>query len=1135
MPFIKYNRGVYVMITLLTKSHQYVRHFALVLLVYGGYAIAAFASPEISGNTPGHDSGTATASIIWFENFTFCDGTTVDNGSTSWSVRNTGPGTFSVENNEFMASFNTAREGMWVSEVIDISGISNAVIAADLRSGTSSTREALENDDYIRVYYKLNGGAETLVYGDVAGLNDVNNATSSRSISSGSINGSTLQIIIRAKNSSTTERYYFDNVKLSGTFIPPDLTASGGVLSCATSITLTASSSVAGATYRWIGPNGFSSNLQNPAVSVPGTYTVTVTNPKTGATASKAVQVTGTAATAATLWLEDFDLPNGTTKDTGITSWSAQETGSGTFAVKADEFRASCMGNHGEGIWTSGTINISGKGNVSIEANVRSKGISASGNCSDYLKFYYKIDGGAAVLFSEKSGSINNNSGANTTVSVNSLNGASLKIIVKARASGSDDFYYFDNIKVSGSTPASLDVTATASSSTLTCTTSSVTLTASSSTSGLTYRWTGPGTITNPASAITTVNTPGTYTVTATSPSAGCTASATVVIQQNTTAPQGVTAATSGTLSCTTTSINLTGTSTTSGVTYRWTGPGTITHPTSAVTAVNAPGIYTLHVTNPANGCTATTAVLVQQNSTAPQNVTASSSGLLTCTTTAVTLTGASTTSDVTYQWSGPGTITNPTSAIASVNTPGTYTLTVTNPSNGCTASVPVDVQQNILQPQDVTVTPSADMLTCATTSLTLTGSSSTDGVTYHWSGPETITDPSSASASVNTPGTYTLVVTNPANGCTADKTFPVQQNIAAPQDVTAAASGLLTCATTWVTLTGASTTSGVTYQWTGPGTITHPAAAVTTVNAYGTYALTVTDPVNGCSTPATAMVQQNITPPNINVSNTTGTTTLTCYVNLLTLTGSTTATNATYVWTSNNGFTANTLTATISAPGTYTFSVTGSNGCVASRTRTITQITNAPAASAIASGVLNCDTTFVDLIGSSSGSPVTYNWTGPGTITNPSTATATVSEPGIYTLTITTPGGCTDTETVEVIDAGCTRAADQTNARMYKTTAVPENTENTFESQEQEVTATVYPNPVVGHGTIEFTTDQTYAVLEVFTIMSTKIATLYNGAVEPGKKYSVRFETDRYSNGVYIYRITSKGRKEEGKIIIAH
>jgi hypothetical protein len=961
------------MITLLTKSHQYVRHLALALLVYCGYVIAAIASPEISGNAPGlNDGGTATASIIWFENFTFCDGTTVDNGSTSWSARNTGAGTFSVENNEFMASFSTAREGMWVSEVIDISGISNAVIAADLRSGTSNTREALENDDYIRVYYKLNGGSETLVYGDVAGLNGVNNAASSRSISSGSINGNTLQIIIRAKNSSTTERYYFDNIKLSGTFIPPDLTASGGVLSCATSITLTASSSVAGATYRWVGPNGFSSSLQNPAVSVPGTYTVTVTNPTTGATASKAVQVTGSAGTAAPLWVEDFDLPNGTTKDTGITSWSAQNTGSGTFAVKTDEFRASCMGNHGEGIWTSATIDISGKTNVSIEANVRSKGIRTGGNCSDYLKFYYKIDGGPAVLFSEKSGSINNNSSANTTVSVNSLNGANLKIIVKARATGSDDFYYFDNIKVSGSTPASLDVTATASSSTLTCTTSAVTLTASSSTNGLTYRWTGPGTIINPASAIATVNTPGTYTVTATSPSGGCTASATVVIQQN------------------------------------------------------------------------------------------------------------------------------------------------------------------IQQPQDVTVTASADMFTCTTTTITLTGSSSTNGVTYHWSGPETITDPSLASTSINTPGTYTVLVTDPANGCATGKDFPVRQNISAPQDVTAAASGLLTCTTTSITLTGASTTSDVTYQWAGPGTITYPAAAVTTVNAPGTYTLTVTDPVNGCSTPATAVVQQNIALPNINVSNTTGTTTLTCYVNLLTLTGSTTTANATYGWTSNNGFTANTLAATISAPGTYTFSVTGSNGCVASRTRTITQIINAPTASAIASGVLSCDATTVDLIGSSSGSPVTYNWTGPGTIINPSAATATVSGPGIYTLTITTPGGCTDTETVEVIDAGCT-PVDETNARMYNATAVAENTESTFESQEQGVSASVYPNPVAGSGTIEFTTDQTYAVLEVFTLMNTKIATLYSGAVEPGKKYSVRFEADRYSNGVYIYRITSTGRKEEGKIIIAH
>jgi len=45
-----------------------------------------------------------------------------------------------------------------------------------------------------------------------------------------------------------------------------------------------------------------------------------------------------------------------------------------------------------------------------------------------------------------------------------------------------------------------------------------------------------------------------------------------------------------------------------------------------------------------------------------------------------------SNTSGVTYLWTGPGTITNATSAVATVNTPGTYTLKVTT-SQGCIAS----------------------------------------------------------------------------------------------------------------------------------------------------------------------------------------------------------------------------------------------------------------------------------------------------------------------------------------------------------------------------------------------------------------------------------------------------------------
>ncbi|MBS1565960.1 MAG: hypothetical protein JST39_16340, partial [Bacteroidetes bacterium] len=238
-------------------------------------------------------AGTATASTLWLEDFTLANGTTSDAGATAWSISNPGTGTFSVQNNEFKASFSGANEGVWSSAVINIAGNNNVVISADLRSETAGSSDFFESDDYLRVYYKLNGGAETLIYGATAGLNNTTTGTASLSISSANLNGSTLQVIIRARNSDPTERYFFDNIKLTGTsqsaIITPSIT---GNITCTSSAQLNAS--ITGGTasaWAWTGPNGFTSSAQNPTISSGGQYTVTATL-SGGCTASAPLTVT---------------------------------------------------------------------------------------------------------------------------------------------------------------------------------------------------------------------------------------------------------------------------------------------------------------------------------------------------------------------------------------------------------------------------------------------------------------------------------------------------------------------------------------------------------------------------------------------------------------------------------------------------------------------------------------------------------------------------------------------------------------------------------------------------------------------------------------------------------------------------
>jgi len=467
-----------------------------------------------------------------------------------------------------------------------------------------------------------------------------------------------------------------------------------------------------------------------------------------------------------TIWLENFTYPDGTTSGSVATPWSVTNTSpskNSVFAVYNNEFRANNITINGLGTWASGIIDITGKTNVNISVDIRSAGglTADSTTHTDYLSLYYKIDGGAEVLFSDNKGKINNNATVNTTVSIGSLSGRTLQIIIRAKATATSEFYYFDNIKVSGLT--SIDATATAGGM-LSCAHSSVVLNGNSSVSNVAYAWTGPDGFTS-SSRVTAVTAAGVYMLTVTDTS-GCAASSTVTITQDTVKPAGVATISdpaNGLLTCSNTNVVLIGSSSTSGVTYSWTGPDGYTA-TGASTTVTAAGNYTVTVTNPNNGCnTSVTAAAVTQNITIPQAVSASVSDKLTCRTSSVTLTGGSTTPDVTYAWVGPDGFMS-TSRVTPVTVGGVYTLTATDPSNGCSFSRQITVQADQVHPGGVTIS-SDGSLSCTVGSVTLTGGSTTPNVGYTWTGPNGFFDPGQIT-SVADSGTYVLTVNNPGNGC---------------------------------------------------------------------------------------------------------------------------------------------------------------------------------------------------------------------------------------------------------------------------------------------------------------------------------------------------------------------------------
>ncbi|HSC39687.1 MAG TPA: hypothetical protein VLD19_17500, partial [Chitinophagaceae bacterium] len=925
---------------------------------------------------------------------------------------------------------------------------------------------------------------------DPAGIGSSTTGTASTSISSPSLSGSTLQIVIRARNSDLSEQYFWDNVKVVGitpqsgtvTVTPsvtgnvtctataqlsatlsggtatawawtgpnsftssvqnptvsaggqyivtatlssgciasapisisenktaPDIIATGGVIACIPTVTLNVSSSVSGATYSWTGP-GFTSTSKNPVVNTVGTYTATVTNPANGCTASQAVSVSYPAASA--IWFEDFTLSNGTTSRSGTTSWTSSTNPSGSgFSVQNNEFRVTNSTTTGEGVWTSGVISINGKTNVSISAVERtsvtgSAVMNTSGDVMDYLRFYYKLNGGPEVLFNEKLGFI---SSVNTPISFGGLSGSTLQIVVRARATGSDEFYYFDSIKVAASSIDTVNVTANGG--VLTCSNTSVTLSGVSTTPGVIYSWSGPNSFTS-ALQNPSVSVAGVYTLTVTNPSTGCSSADTANVTQNNTLPV-VTASAAGQLTCSTPSTTLTGVFTPStGVTFAWTGPNSYSSATQNP-SVSAAGVYTLTVTNTATGCVGSDTANVILNNTGLVT-TASASIVLTCKDSIATLTGVSTGTRLRYNWTGPNSFTstlqNPTTKVA-----GIYTLTTTDSTTGCTGTDTANVAQNKTLP--VVTASAVGQFACNNPLISLSGSATpATGVSYGWTGPNGFTS-AVQNPSITAAGIYTLTVTNTTTGCIGSDTANAILNNTAP-GASATVSGTLNCKDTIVTLTGTSPTSGAAFSWSGPGGFT-AGTPIVTVKRGGNYTLTVTAPGNGCtSTTGVVVSQDTVRPANMTAAITSAGQQLDCNNNNVFLQGGTSTANVNYAWSGPNGFGVTATGTMVFNPGVYTFTaVSQSNFCSASASVTVVQ--NLAPASVNAVPVisqLTCTSTNSTLVASSNSSNVTYAWSGPGGFSSSNTS-ITVSTPGNYTVLVTNlANGCTNNTLVQVL-----------------------------------------------------------------------------------------------------------------------
>ncbi len=538
-------------------------------------------------------------------------------------------------------------------------------------------------------------------------------------------------------------------------------------------------------------------------------------------------------------------------------------------------------------------------------------------------------------------------------------------------------------------------VSASASPSVI-CGGNSSTLTASASgNGGLTYAWSdgASGASTSVSPAATT-----SYTVTVKDAN-GCSATSTPVAVTVNSLPI-VSASASPAVICSGNSTTLTATASGNGtLTYAWSngasGVSTSVSPAASTS-------YTVTVKD-GNGCSATSASVAVTVNPTPSTPTISAGGPTTfCSGSSVTL-SANPSSGYSYQWDNGGVIiagaTNPTYI---ATTSGIYTVTISNA--GCSSSSSTAITVNAT-PATPTITAGGATTFCSGGSVTLTGNSTTSGVTYQWDlAGSPISGATNAAYTASASGNYTVTAFTGACSATSTST-PVTVNPNPPNPTIAAGGPTTFCSGSSVTLS-ATPASGYSFQWDNGGAMIAGATNATYIaTTSGTY--TVTLSTGTCSTSSATAVTVIATPATPTTS-TSGATTF-CTGGSVTLTGNSTTSGVTYQWDLGGSPIAGATNAAYIASASGSYTITAFTGaCSATSSPVAVTVNSLPTVSASASPAIVCAGSSSTLTASASGNgTLTYTWS------NAASGVSTSVSPTVntsYTVTVKDANGCSAT-----------------------------------------------------------------------------------------------------------------------------
>lgn len=557
---------------------------------------------------------------------------------------------------------------------------------------------------------------------------------------------------------------------------------------------------------------------------------------------------------------------------------------------------------------------------------------------------------------------------------------------------------------------------------TTTCSSPTVQLFANSQNPNLTFQWLDNQVVVGTGPSFSSQN-PGSFQVVAADPANGCTAQVFAQVFENKSAP--IFTVNKDTITCNTPTAQLFANSQNPNLAYQWLENQVVIATGESFLTQNA-GNFQVVATDPANGCTATQNATAFADSGIPQLTLSAPPDTLTCLKNFTQIEVAATPNGLQFSWisvSGQGILGAADGQNLTVNQPGQFILTATNPANQCTASLSVFVFENKKLP--VADAGISNLLNCIFTEVTLGNSSlNPTGLAFSWTGPAiSAANSSLQSPKIDLPGTYFLTVTDLASSCTALDSIEIVQDIE-PPIVTITPPEPLTCTNPQVKIHATCTAFGgfVSWQWlatNGGSIVSGSSSSSCTANLLGEYTAFAFNANNGCFDSASVFLPEFTDLPEIDAGPPQ---VLNCKNLTIALLGSGDAgPNFTQSWSTPSGKIisgANGFSPVVAAAGLYFFEIADTtNGCISTDYVAVTEDFTAPAVDAGPAKTLDCGSQFLNLEGSVA-SNIAPNWTttGGNFLDAPTQISPKIDAPGWYFLTATDPAnGCSAIDSVLV------------------------------------------------------------------------------------------------------------------------